>query len=170
MTAAPYAVPMEAGEIRRLLPHRYPMLLVDRVTDLVPARSVTATKAVTGNEPWFAGLPAGPGPGPAYPEALLLESWCQAAGLLAVWHRDSADKEIMLFGGVSDVTLHHPVYPGDVLEHRVRVVRMISDTMIFEGDSRCGDRVVVEVGRATLAMRPAGGLRAGPEPDRRADT
>ncbi|MFI9100873.1 3-hydroxyacyl-ACP dehydratase FabZ family protein [Streptomyces fildesensis] len=151
--------------IRRLLPHRFPMLLLDRVTDLVPGERITAVKAVTCNEPWFGRL----GPDAAaedygYPSVLLTESWCQAAGLLAVWDpdgRDVLDGRLMLFGGVSDVEFLRPVLPGDVVEHRASVARTLGDTVIFEGDSAVEGETVMRIGRAVLAFRPAGQLRPG---------
>ncbi|MCX4693195.1 3-hydroxyacyl-ACP dehydratase FabZ family protein [Streptomyces sp. NPDC058646] len=154
--------------IKRVLPHRYPMLLVDRVTELVPEERLTALKAVTCNEPWYEGLSEEAGDeGHAYPQTLLVESWCQAAGVLAAWDQPNPDVlsgQVMLFGSISDVVLHRPVFPGDVLEHRVRLVRALSDTVIFEGESLVGGEVVMGVGRVVMAMRPAQELTAAAQP------
>jgi len=169
--------------IRRILPHRYPMLLLDRVTGLVPDRRITAVKAVTCNEPWYGrpGPAAGDAPAPgsdeaaawAYPPVLLAESWCQAAGLLAIWDPDGRDVlagRVMLFGGISDVEYLAPVLPGDVVEHRAAVSRMLGDTVIFQGTSVVDGRPVMRVASAVLAFRPAGQLRAdGAEGAGRAD-
>ncbi|GGZ35851.1 hypothetical protein GCM10010387_32570 [Streptomyces inusitatus] len=150
------------GEIKKVLPHRYPMLLVDRVDELVPAERLTAVKAVTCNEPWYQDLAEEAGDEEhAYPQALLVESWCQAAGVLAAWDRPNPDVlsgQVMLFGSISDVVLARPVLPGEVLEHRVRLVRALSDTVIFEGESLSAGEIVMEVGRVVMAMRPAGEL------------
>ncbi|MBL3669473.1 beta-hydroxyacyl-ACP dehydratase [Streptomyces sp. M2CJ-2] len=150
-------------EIRGRLPHRYPMLLVDRVTDLTPGVQVTALKAVTCNEPWYAELsPDTPEEGYGYPQTLLVESWCQAAGVLATWDDPNPDVlrgRVMLFGGMSDVEFHRAVYPGDVLEHRVRIGRRVDDTVIFEGESVVGGEPVMTVGRAVVTFRPADVLR-----------
>ncbi|WP_326767588.1 beta-hydroxyacyl-ACP dehydratase [Streptomyces sp. NBC_01591] len=152
------------AELRRLLPHRFPMLLVDRVDEVVPGERLVAHKAVTCNEPWYAGLPQETEPdGYRYPEVLLTESWCQAAGVLATWDSPNPDVlngQVMLFGGVSDVRFEQPVFPGDVVEHRVRVLRVLSDTMIFEGEALVGGATVMTVARATMAFRPADQLRA----------
>ncbi|MFF8615129.1 3-hydroxyacyl-ACP dehydratase FabZ family protein [Streptomyces sp. NPDC015350] len=151
-------------ELRRLLPHRFPMLLVDRVDELVPGERLVARKAVTCNEPWYAALPQDAGPRDHhYPEVLLVESWCQAAGVLATWddpNPDVLNGQVMLFGGVSDARFERPVFPGDVVEHRVRVYRVLSDTMIFEGESLVDGETVMTVARATMAFRPAEQLRA----------
>lgn len=170
--AVPATAPADLGEfgvsdIAAVLPHRYPMLLVDRVLEIMPGRSVLATKAVTANEPWF--RRAGDGADPAayhYPPVLLIESWCQAASLLAAWpRRGSAELAglVALFGGMSELRFGSAVRPGDLLEHRARIVRDLGDTWILEGESRVGDAVVLEVGSAMTALRPAAALlAAGP--------
>lgn len=150
-------------EIRGRLPHRFPMLLVDRVLDLVPGERITAIKAVTCNEPWYAQLgPDTPEDGFGYPQSLLVESWCQSAGLLGTWEDPNPDVltgQVMLFGSMAGVVFHHPVLPGDVLEHRVRVSRAVGDTVIFEGESLVDGRAVLTVGSVVVAMRPAEVLR-----------
>jgi 3-hydroxyacyl-[acyl-carrier-protein] dehydratase len=141
-------------EIKRILPHRYPMLLVDRVTEIVPGERLTALKAVTVNEPWYAG---GDG-GDAYPSVLVIESWCQAAGVLASWETRQPDVlsgQVMLFGSMADIHLQGRVLPGDVLTHRVRLVRSLTDAAVVEGESLVGDRTVLHVGRVVMALRPA---------------
>jgi 3-hydroxyacyl-[acyl-carrier-protein] dehydratase len=148
------------AEIRRLLPHRFPMLLVDRVVEAVPGESLTALKAVTLNEPWYARL----GPDAAdrdtrYPESLLIESWGQSAGLLSlISGADDLDGAVMLFGSASGVTFHRRVQPGDLLEHRVRLSRRVGDTVLFTGDSRIAGEVAFTVDRMVMAFRPAAAL------------
>ncbi|MEV6113826.1 beta-hydroxyacyl-ACP dehydratase [Streptomyces sp. NPDC052109] len=156
-------------ELERILPHRHPMLLVDRVTRIVPGETLTAVKAVTVNEPWYA-----PGPGPktsaapyAYPQVLLIESWCQAAGVLATWDRPNPDVltgDVMLFGSLSDVGFGDPVLPGSTVEHHVRLVRSLGDTLVFGGDAQVDGTTVMTVGQVLMAMRPAMSLRPQPEP------
>ncbi|MEV7184257.1 3-hydroxyacyl-ACP dehydratase FabZ family protein [Kitasatospora sp. NPDC058063] len=154
------------AQIRARLPHRFPMLLVDRVLELEPGRHLTAVKAVTCNEPWYAELgPDTPEEGFGYPQSLLVESWCQSAGLLATWDDPNPDVltgQVMLFGSMSGVVFHHPVLPGDVLEHRVRISRAVGDTVIFEGESLVAGRPVLTVGSVVVAMRPAEVLRPNP--------
>ncbi|WP_405981149.1 SDR family oxidoreductase [Streptomyces sp. NBC_00158] len=93
------------------------MLLVDRVTELVPGERLTALKAVTCDEPRYADLaPDADEAGHGYPRTLLIESWCQAAGVLAAWHRPNPDVlsgQVMLFGSISDAVLHRPGRPGE---------------------------------------------------------
>ncbi|MBO0820113.1 MAG: hypothetical protein J2P26_04605 [Nocardiopsaceae bacterium] len=150
-------------EIRSRLPHRYPMLLVDRVTELVPGESLVAIKAVTASEPWYRDLPEDTEAGQhRYPEVLLVESWCQSAGVLAAWDAPNPDVlagQVMLFGSMADIRFRRAVLPGDVLEHRIRLVRALSDTMIFEGECTVAGETVMEIGRVVMAMRPATELR-----------
>jgi 3-hydroxyacyl-[acyl-carrier-protein] dehydratase len=151
---------IEVADVRRVLPHRYPMLLVDRVLELVPGERLHAVKAVTCNEPWYADRPDDAWF--AYPESLLIESWCQAAGVLATWDNPNPDVlagRVMLFGGMSEIAYHRPVPPGSLLHHRVRVFRALSDTVLFEGDCVVDDEVVMTVGRVVMAFRPADQLR-----------
>lgn len=151
-----------SAELRGLLPHRHPMLLVDRVEEVVPGERLVARKAVTANEPWYEGIPQdAPPESYGYPEVLLTESWCQAAGVLATWESPNPDVlsgRVMLFGGVSDVCFERLVYPGEVVVHHVRVLRVLTDTMIFEGEALVDGERVMTVGRATLAFRPAATL------------
>ncbi|WP_280138200.1 3-hydroxyacyl-ACP dehydratase FabZ family protein [Streptomyces sp. TP-A0874] len=156
------------AQIRGRLPHRYPMLLVDRVTEVSPGERLTALKAVSCNEPWYAGLgPDTPDEGFGYPQTLLIESWCQAAGVLATWedpNPDVLDGQVMLFGGMSGVEYHRTVFPGDVLEHRVAISRALGDTVICEGQSLVDGEPVMTVERCVMAFRPAEALRPTEEP------
>ncbi|MFJ4513517.1 3-hydroxyacyl-ACP dehydratase FabZ family protein [Streptomyces sp. NPDC088816] len=159
---------MNTVQVERLLPHRFPMLLVDRVVDLVPGESVTATKAVTRNEHCYRGVGAHTaGVCLQYPPTLLIESWGQTAGILATWRSPADQSEqsdahetdrVMLLGGLSGVVFHRPVLPGDVLLHRARLSRALSDTAIFEGETSCDGEVVMSVERMVMAFRPSGRL------------
>lgn len=150
-------------QLRRLLPHRYPILLVDRVLDVVPGEHIATVKAVTCNEPWYADL------GDevtdeelAYPSTLLVESWAQSAGVLAMLTAGGPEAlrdKVMLLGSVSGVDFHEPVYPGDVVEHRIGLRRDMGETMIFDGESLVAGRTVVTVTSAVMAFRPAEQLR-----------
>jgi len=143
------------SQVADALPHRYPMLLVDRILELVPDVSITAVKAVTVNEPWFAGH----GAAAAYPQVLLIESWCQAACILTArplsGEAERADGGMPLLGALSGVRIRGPVWPGDVLTHRARVIRILANTWMFEGESFVDGTPspLLEVERLTLALR-----------------
>ncbi|MBS2962345.1 hypothetical protein KGA66_04755 [Actinocrinis puniceicyclus] len=155
------APPFGPEQIKRLLPHRYPMLLVDRVTAAQPGVSLTAVKAVTVNEPCYRGLSQDADHD--YPVSLLIESWCQAAGLLACLDRPNPDVlrgMVTLFGSITDLRLGRPARPGDLLEHRVRLVRAVTDAAVFEGESLLADGCeALSVASIVIALRPAESLR-----------
>jgi 3-hydroxyacyl-[acyl-carrier-protein] dehydratase len=142
-------------ELKALLPHRYPMLLIDRVTELALGSRIVAIKAVTANEPCFAEVTDDPTAGPvAYPHSLIIESLCQAgAVLVSLGLGPAAAKALMLFGGVAGLTIHRPVYPGSVLEHHVWLSKQMTDVAVFGGEVRVGGHVVVDVERVTIALR-----------------
>ena len=152
---------LNCDEIKQLLPHRYPMLLIDRVVGIEPGSSLTALKAVTVNEPWYASLPDDAAGQHDYPSVLVLESWCQAAavlGLLDRPHPDGGGAEVVLAVRFQDVTFHVAVLPGDVLEHRVRLVQACDDALLFTGEALVGDEPVLGVGSVMLVVRPVEGL------------
>ena len=141
-------------DVAALLPHRYPMLLVDRVREVRPGESLTAFKAVSMAEWSLAGRPTTT----PYPWPLVVESWCQSAGVLAAWERPNPDVlsgQVMLFGGISGLVLGDPARPGDVLVHHVQLIKDLGDVVMMAGHSTAGGRTVMSVERITMAMRPA---------------
>ncbi|WP_326559274.1 3-hydroxyacyl-ACP dehydratase FabZ family protein [Micromonospora sp. NBC_01796] len=141
------------------LAHRYPMLLIDRVVTIEPGNRIVAVKAVTRNEPWYAGTALDSDERRvAYPRTLLLESWVQAAGLLLTT-ADAGSDRVMLLGAISGVGYGDPVLPGDLVEHHARLVREVADTAIIEGHSLVGTTGVLTVRQAVVTMRPRMELR-----------
>lgn len=159
----PPRIPADRGaaarDVAEVLPHRWPMLLVDRALAVRPGAWSVAEKLV-GVQDWvYAGRATTGG----YPWPLVLESWCQAAGLLAAWDRPNPDVltgDVMLFAGLSDVTFGAPVRPGDVLRHHVRLVRELDGAVVVTGVCVAGARTVMTVGSVSMAMRPASVLPA----------
>lgn len=149
------------AEITRRIAHRHPFLLVDKVTEVVPGERLTAVKAVTASEPWFRTCLATDSDSPvtgtvAFPFTLLIESLCQAAGILAAWDapRPSApDGELMLLGALSDVTFHGSVAPGSVIRNDVRLVRDFGDLLTFSGTATVDGRTVLRIGEVLMAIR-----------------
>ncbi|GAB3484250.1 3-hydroxyacyl-ACP dehydratase FabZ family protein [Amycolatopsis cihanbeyliensis] len=155
---------LTTAELRTLLPRRYPILLLDRVSEVVPGEWLSAVKAITCNEPWYAEIgESAVQEDFAYPETLLLESWGQSAAIMAnlsaSGSRGWLDEYVMLFGGMSDVQVCRRAYPGDVVEHHVRVLRALSDATIFEGSSSIDGEPVLTVSSMVMAFRPAAELR-----------
>jgi 3-hydroxyacyl-[acyl-carrier-protein] dehydratase len=151
------------AEIKRIIPHRFPVLLVDRVSDVDPGRSLVAHKAVTGREPCYQHLGDDASPEDySYPIGLLLESWAQSAVLLTRWEDPNPDvlaDKVELITGLRDVALLARVFPGDVVEHHVRVVREVDDAAILAGHSLVGGERVLEIGTFTMARRGVEVLR-----------
>ncbi|GIF02268.1 3-hydroxyacyl-[acyl-carrier-protein] dehydratase FabZ [Paractinoplanes rishiriensis] len=148
---------MDTAGIAAHIPHRYPMLLIDRVTAVTPGRSLVAVKAITATEPCYR-RPAG---APAladfrYPPALLLESLAQAAVILATWTEPNPDVcqgRLELGASFRGVRFPARVYPGDLVEHRITLEKSLGDTSVISGVASVGGRPVLEVDQFVLAMR-----------------
>ncbi|KAF1074322.1 3-hydroxyacyl-ACP dehydratase FabZ [Halodesulfovibrio sp. MK-HDV] len=112
---------LDIRQILDLLPHRYPFLLVDRVLDYTPLESIDAYKNVTMNEPFFQGHFPGI---PVMPGVLIMEALAQAGGLLVLKSTDMPlENKLFLFTGMEKVRFRKPVYPGDRLELKCRLIR-----------------------------------------------
>jgi 3-hydroxyacyl-[acyl-carrier-protein] dehydratase len=151
------------AEIKNVVPHRYPILLLDRVLEVVPGERLTVIKAVTGNESCYEQVGnAARGRDYAYPPALILESWAQAGVLLASWDDPNPDVlagKVQLAGAINEIRFGAPVYPGDVLEHHVRMVKVLGDTVILAGETVVGTSTVMEVGQFVEIQRAVDELR-----------
>lgn len=115
--------PLKIQEIFEMLPHRYPFLMVDRVTDFVKDEELKAYKNVTVNEPFFQGHFPGL---PVMPGVLICEALAQTGGLLTILSEDGESKvqdRVFLFTGIDKVRFRRPVVPGDTLELHVYDVR-----------------------------------------------
>ena len=114
------ALPLEAAEIMRILPHRYPFLLVDRVIELEPGKRAVALKQVSANEPQFTGHFPGR---PIMPGVLMVEALAQTAGI-AVLTLDEYRGKIGLFAGIDECRFRRLVVPGDTLRLEVTVEKL----------------------------------------------
>ena len=124
-------LPIDVEQIRELLPHRYPFLLVDRVIEIVPEVGVVAIKNVTINEPFFQGHFPGH---PVMPGVLIIEAMAQAAGLLTqLSRRFKGDKGSPLFYlvKVDNARFSAPVVPGDQLRFEVSLKRLVRGMGLF---------------------------------------
>jgi 3-hydroxyacyl-[acyl-carrier-protein] dehydratase len=146
------------ADIKEILPHRHPMLLVDAVRAVEPGVSITAIKNVTCNEPCFAHLyDRAPLNAYAYPPVLIIESFCQAAGIMYNLRRrqdTSLTDRLMLFGSLSKFVFLRQVFPGETLEHHIRLERGLTDAAVFSGEIWTADQRIAVVERVVVALRP----------------
>ncbi|MDI1252102.1 3-hydroxyacyl-ACP dehydratase FabZ [Thermomonas sp.] len=131
----PITLPVTIGDIQRLLPHRYPFLLVDRVVELEPNKRVLAYKHITANEPFFQGH----FPGRAVmPGVLVVEAMAQAGGLLTQLSKDSNDdpEQAFYLVKVDNARFSRMVVPGDRLDLEVVLKRQIRNMAQYIGIAR----------------------------------
>lgn len=131
---------VDINNILKLLPHRYPFLLVDRVLDYRPFEYLTAIKNVTMNEPFFPGHFPG---NPIMPGVLMLEALAQASGILSNLSRspDEGNEFIYFFAGIDNAKFKYIVTPGDQLSLRVDLVTQKRDFWKMHGEVHVGDKL-----------------------------
>lgn len=134
--------PADIRRILSLLPHRYPMLLVDRVESMVRDTSIHAVKAVTINEPFFQGhFPDRP----IMPGVLIIEALAQAGGVLAIESLGLAGSgKLVYFMGIDGVKFRKPVEPGHLLDLHVKILQAKRNICKFEGRAMLGDQLATE--------------------------
>ncbi|MEE4164445.1 MAG: 3-hydroxyacyl-ACP dehydratase FabZ [Desulfocapsaceae bacterium] len=128
--------------IMKLLPHRYPFLLVDRITSLVPRVSVTGIKNVTMNEQFFQGhFPVQP----VMPGVLILEGMAQAGGCMA-YHSfpETIGSKLLYFAGIDKARFRRPVVPGDQLVYKLELTKHKRSVMVMEGKAFVDDQLAAE--------------------------
>ena len=134
---------MDIHEILEYLPHRYPFLLIDRVVEVVPGKSIHAYKNVTINEPFFVGhYPHHP----VMPGVLIMEALAQAAGILSFKTEDKkpTQSDVFYFAGIDDARFKRPVMPGDQLHLHVEIERQMRGVWKFKGEARVDGQLAAE--------------------------
>jgi len=129
--------------IRRLLPHRYPMLLVDRVVECVPGEFIRGVKNVTANEPFFQGhFPNYP----VMPGVLVIEAMAQIAGLLTMLSKlaRTDGTQLVLFAGIDEARFKRQVVPGDTLTLEAHLERAVRGIGRFRTRATVGPQLVCE--------------------------
>jgi len=131
---------LDVEEIRKLIPHRYPMLLVDRVLDFEPGKSLHAIKNVTINEPVFTGhFPELA----IFPGVMILEALAQATGILGFKSTEARENdEMYLFASIDNAKFKHPVLPGDTMHLHVEFLKERRGMWKFYGEARVDGKVV----------------------------
>lgn len=132
---------VEAHQLMRYLPHRYPMLLVDRIVEFEPEKRIVGIKNVTINEPFFQGHFPGH---PVMPGVLLVEAMAQVGGLLLMESEEDPDDKVVYFMSMDGVKWRRPVRPGDQVVFEVKMVRYRPPVCKIAGVGRVEGTVVVE--------------------------
>ncbi len=146
--------PLDVKRVMAALPHRYPMLLVDRVDELIPDKSIAAIKAVTINEGFFQGHFPGR---PIMPGVLIVEALAQAAGILAVESLGLAGSgKLVYFMAIDVAKFRVPVEPGVLLRLEVEFVQKRATVCKFAGRASIEGRLAAEANfTAMIADAPA---------------
>ena len=134
---------MDIQDIFAHLPHRYPMLLVDRVLECEPGKRILAIKNVTINEPFFSGhFPHHP----VMPGVLIVEAMAQAAAILSfrTLGTEPDDKSVYYFVGIDEARFKRPVIPGDQLILEVLLERRIRNIWKFDAKAKVGEALAAE--------------------------
>jgi 3-hydroxyacyl-[acyl-carrier-protein] dehydratase len=146
------AGPLDIGRVMAALPHRYPMLLLDRVESLDPEKGIVAIKAVTINEPFFQGhFPARP----IMPGVLIVEALAQAAGVLAVEALGLAGTgKLVYFMAIENAKFRTPVEPGVLLRLEVEFVQKRATVCKFAGRASIDGKLAAEASFTAMIADP----------------
>ena len=136
---------MDVTEIQEILPHRYPFLLVDRVTDIVKGESILSYKNVSISEPVFQGHFPGH---PIYPGVMILEGMAQAGGILAFKSMDLTPEDtlnkVVYSMSIDKAKFRAPVKPGDKLEYKITVLKNKGPIWVLKGKAYVDGKLTSE--------------------------
>jgi len=136
---------LDVVEIQKILPHRYPFLLVDKVTSMNEGVDIVAYKNVSISEPVFEGHFPGH---PIYPGVMILEGMAQAGGILAFksggYSEEEMKDKVMYFMSIDGAKFRNPVKPGDRLEYRIEIVKHRKNLVVLAGKAYVDDLLVSE--------------------------
>ena len=136
---------MDVVEIQKILPHRYPLLLIDRVTEVVNHEKLLGFKNVSIGEQVFEGHFPGH---PIYPGVMILEGMAQAGGILAFKSMDMTEEEaaekVVYFMSIDKAKFRAPVRPGDRLEYEINVIKNKGAIWVLQGKAYVDDKLVAE--------------------------
>jgi 3-hydroxyacyl-[acyl-carrier-protein] dehydratase len=154
-TLDPLTLPLEYQAIEQILPHRYPFLLVDRITELELDKRIVGIKMVTANERY---LSQQPGERPVLPSTILTEAIAQVGAILVLAKPENRQR-LPFFAGIERVRFRRPVHPGDVVVIEGRVLRLRSRVGVLRGVATVNGERVVD-GTMTFALGPTTTERA----------
>ncbi len=148
MPIEPGKTVLDIDDLMKVLPHRYPMLMIDRLVEIKPGESAVAIKNVSINEPYFEGhFPQKP----VMPGVLMIEAMAQAAAAFTSYTENlDTDGKIVLFMGVDKARFRRPVTPGDQVMIAVKTVQRRPPVWRFEGEATVNGKVVAEATFAAM--------------------
>lgn len=137
---------IDVVEIQKILPHRFPFLLIDRVTEIVPGELIEAYKNVTIGEQIFQGHFPGH---PIYPGVMIIEGMAQAGGVLAFKSMDEEGQEntkekVVYFMSIDNAKFRNPVKPGDKLVYKLNVLKHRGNIWVLDAKAYVDDKLVAE--------------------------
>jgi 3-hydroxyacyl-[acyl-carrier-protein] dehydratase len=132
---------MDVIEIQKLLPHRYPFLMIDGIEEMERLKRIVGIKNVTINEAHFQGHFPGK---PIMPGVLIIEAMAQTGGLLLLLEIPDREKKLLYFVAIDDARFRRPVVPGDQLKVEVKVISWRGDFCKLEGKARVNGEVAAE--------------------------
>ena len=136
-------------EVMKLLPHRYPFLLVDRIIEFETGKRIVGIKNVTINEPFFQGHFPGH---PIMPGVLILEAMAQVGGVYAILANEVGENQVPYFVGIDNAKFRKPVVPGDVVQLDLELLKVRRGIYTFEGKASVQGKLVAQAElRATFA-------------------
>jgi beta-hydroxyacyl-ACP dehydratase FabZ len=131
----------DINEIQKILPHRYPFLLVDKIVELEPKIRIVGIKQVTFNEQFFQGHFPG---APVMPGVLQIEALAQVGAILALREFEDREDKIPFFTGINNARFRRPVVPGDTLTLEVTALRIGSKVQKMRGEAKVDGKVTAE--------------------------
>ena len=150
---------LDSLAIQKLLPHRYPFLLVDRIVELVPRERIVGIKQVSINEYFFQGHFPG---APVMPGVLVVEALAQVGAVLALREIEDRDQKLVLFTGIKEARFRRPVVPGDTLILEVTALRIGSRVQRMRGEAKVDGQLAADAEiMSIVAPRDTGEQRYG---------
>ena len=133
---------IDINRIMEMIPHRYPFLMIDKVTNIVPSKSATGIKCVTMAEPHFQGhFPVMP----IMPGVLIVEAMAQTAAVLVVYSTgEESQGKVVYFMSIDNARFRKPVIPGDIIHLKVETIRQRGNVWKLSGKALVEDKIVAE--------------------------
>ncbi|MCA1632554.1 MAG: 3-hydroxyacyl-ACP dehydratase FabZ [Acidobacteria bacterium] len=132
---------LDTLDIQRILPHRYPFLLVDRIIEITPETRIVGVKQVTINEHFFEGHFPG---APVMPGVLIVEAMAQVGAVYALQQIENRERKLVLFSGIDNARFRRPVVPGDTLILTVTPTRVGSRVQRMHGEAHVDGQLAAE--------------------------